>query len=301
MRLLDKDLQRELLKVFHYFDFFRHALSEEEVWKYLGVRVHEQAFKINLEHLVKVDEITYQNGYYALRNSSDIISERISNVALNKKRLNQAKLISKLLGNIPFVKGVGISGSLSKNGSKPDSDIDFFLITGKNKVWTVKAVAILLKRLLFFGSHKYLCVNYLLAEDNLALKKKNQFQAIEAITLMPVYGSDVFEQFYTENKWISEYYPNKFPPSFRHASNQNNWLKSLIQRVLKSEIGEKLELMAMKAFKKHGELKYGNNKESSVSYKRNESVYFPNDFEAVVLRNYEKKVSGIFRQHIQAK
>jgi predicted nucleotidyltransferase len=296
MSELNRELQQELLKVFHYFDFFRHALSRDEVRKYLGVKLEDQDFDLNLDHLFKQEELEFENGFYSLKNRRENITERLSNLKLNKKRFKQAKFISKILKNIPFVRGVGISGSLSKNGSTPDSDIDFFLITEKNKVWTVKAIAILIKKLLFFGSHKYLCVNYLLAEDNLALKSQNQFQAIEAITIKPIYGATAFNGFYKQNQWIREYYPNKFPTSIEHLNDNNSWLKSLFQAVLNTNLGEKLEILAMREFRKHGVLKYGNKQGSKVSYKRNESVYFPNDFETIVLKNYEQRINNLISQ-----
>ncbi|MFY0674464.1 MAG: nucleotidyltransferase domain-containing protein [Bacteroidia bacterium] len=298
MRASKKELQQELLKVFHYFDFFNHPLLVNEVWKYAGVKLTIAQVEFTLNTLVDQGKLVLQDGFYALSDNSFIISERISNLKLNAKRHRQAKLISKVLNHLPFVKGVGISGSLSKNGATPGSDIDFFLITDIHKVWTVKALAIILKKLLFFGSHKYLCVNYLLAQDNLSLKKKNQFQAIEAITLIPVYGNAVFKSFFEQNDWITEYYPNNYPPNHFEVLDRTSWFKKMMEFIFDGQFGENFELKAMNAFEKHGVSKYGKKEGSNVSYKRNESVYFPNDFETIVLENYEQRIRVLSSQSI---
>jgi hypothetical protein len=287
--------EQDLLNVFHYFDYFRHALLPAEVWKYCSTKTTSVDVKNLLQQMVQSGALCQKNGFFALASRSEIIDDRIANIPLNNKLFKSAKWVLKLLKLIPFVKGVGISGSLSKHGATPDSDIDFFIITANNRVWMVKAIAIFIKKMFFLNSHKYLCVNYLLAEDQLALKKKNRFQAMEAVTLIPVYGKQVFSQFYNENAWISEFFPNAFPPDLELVESRVSLISWFFELFLKGRFGARIEQAAMQEFRKHGLKKYGAEKKKNgkFKYEKGESAYFPHDFEKEVLNNYELKTNNL--------
>lgn len=286
---------KDLLNVFHYFDYFRHALLPIEVWKYCSVISSVDAIKGKLDELEQLGLLSKKKGFYALANRAEIIDDRVRNIPLNNKLFKSAKWVLKLLKIIPFVKGVGISGSLSKHGATPGSDIDFFIITARNRVWMVKAIAIAIKKVLFFNSHKYLCVNYLLAEDKLALKRQNRFQAMEAVTLIPLYGRKVFSEFYKQNTWISEFFPNMFPPDLALVASKRSIVSSFFEMVLKGSVGDRIEQGALREFRKHGKIKYGAKKrqEGKFKYEKGESAYFPHDFEKEVLSNYELKTNKL--------
>ena len=48
--------------------------------------------------------------------------------------------VTWLLKLIPFIRWVCVSGSLSKGVMEEDSDIDFFIIVQKNRLWMVRAI-----------------------------------------------------------------------------------------------------------------------------------------------------------------
>ncbi len=50
-------------------------------------------------------------------------------------RLKDAKKYARVIANFPFIQAVFISGSLSKHVMKPNSDIDFFIITKPDRLW----------------------------------------------------------------------------------------------------------------------------------------------------------------------
>ncbi|MGB0432571.1 MAG: nucleotidyltransferase domain-containing protein, partial [Bacteroidia bacterium] len=271
-------------------------LTTEEVWKFCALPVDHNKVKQGLKMLVDNNQLVAASGFWALKNRDEIIVERQNNLALNVKMLKRSRYVTWVLKQLPFVKGIGISGSLSKQGATPGSDIDFFIITAKNRVWLVKAMAILIKKIFLFNSHKYLCVNYLVSEDNLQLNRENRFQAIEAITLKPVFGGKAFHNFFEANNWIKQYFPNQYPPNTNHISQNNSIVKALLEWLLKGTFGDKLEKMALNEFRKFGYIKHSNSNESKLSYAQNESIYFPNDFEQKVLKHYEQRIGKIEKQ-----
>jgi hypothetical protein len=93
------------------------------------------------------------------------------------------------LYRFPFVRGIGISGSLSKNYADEDADIDFFIITSRNHLWIARTFLHGLKKLSFLvGKQDWYCMNYFIDEEALVIAEKNIFTATEVVTLKPVCG-----------------------------------------------------------------------------------------------------------------
>jgi predicted nucleotidyltransferase len=49
------------------------------------------------------------------------------------KHIKKAKAVAKFLSWFPYIRGIAISGSLSKNFADENSDLDFFIITAANR------------------------------------------------------------------------------------------------------------------------------------------------------------------------
>ena len=52
-------------------------------------------------------------------------------------------------------------------------------------------------------------MNYYIDEDQLEIVEKTLYTAIEIVTLIPLQGDTVIEQFYAANTWTRNYLPNK--------------------------------------------------------------------------------------------
>lgn len=281
-----------ILSVFLYFDYFRHPLTSDEVLKYCEKKTTKSDLEEVLQDLLTTGALVKKEAYYALATSEAILYERKKYEPLNEHLMKRAKWISWMLRLIPYVYGIGISGSLSKQGARDGSDIDFFILTKKGRLWFVKAAAILLKKVLFANSHKYLCVNYLLDEESLAISKHNRYQAIEVISLIPLYGKSVFQRFYEENDWVLDVFPNN---NYRHqlenVSNRKWWPQRFFEFFFGGRRGDTIEQKAFIEFRKHG-LKRKSEKNlahSRFEYENGSSAYFPKDFEQEVLRNYQAR------------
>jgi len=55
-----------------------------------------------------------------------------------QKKINKVRKALKLLLFTPFLKGLFICGSVARKVSRPESDIDFLIITKRDRVWTVR-------------------------------------------------------------------------------------------------------------------------------------------------------------------
>ncbi|MEZ5195381.1 MAG: hypothetical protein R2764_02960 [Bacteroidales bacterium] len=84
----------------------------------------------------------------------------------------KAKRFSTFISNFPYVRGISLSGSLSKGYIGDDPDIDYFIITKENRLWLSCTMLIAFKKIFLFNSCKYFCVNYFIDTNNLEIEEK---------------------------------------------------------------------------------------------------------------------------------
>src|SRR5579859_7049866 len=196
----------------------------DEIYLYLPVKCDPAEFEFALKYLV-IDRTVYHFGkFYTLKNDYFLVERRLQGNARAAKMMVTAKKVSSLLARFPFVKGIAISGSLSKNFADEDSDIDLFIIAAKNRLWIARTLMHCFKKLAFLVKREhYFCMNYYIDEEELQIREKNIYTAIEIATLMPVNGDTTFEQFYMSNNWTRNYLPNKYMRLTTAKSIKRSW------------------------------------------------------------------------------
>lgn len=130
---------------------------------------------------------------------------------IQEKYLARAKFAAKILQISPFLKMVGLNGSVARNKAKKSSDIDFLIITQKNRIWTARAFATILMAI--FGLKRYsnkiagkICLNLYQTEDNLELTCKTKKVALSNAYLVPLWQEgNIFKNFKNQNKWIKKF------------------------------------------------------------------------------------------------
>lgn len=196
------------LKCLEYFDIFKHPLTSQEVYAFSGKRTSQQAVKEDLDQLVSERVIYKHDGFYSMRDDPSLVADRLRYESLAKEGLVHAKKYGSLIARFPFVKGVFLSGSISKNVMHPDDDIDYFLICKEGRIWLCKFLLVLYKRIYLKNSIKYFCLNYYISEDELSIAEQNLFTSIEMVTLRPVVQDDFYGKLLSENGWYKEFLPN---------------------------------------------------------------------------------------------
>ena len=129
------ELGLSILKVLAYFDLFDYPVSKEELYSFLERPVDMEAFSEALTALQESNHLFLMRGFYTLHNNESLIDRRIKGNLRARSLLQTAKGISRFLYQIPYVRAIGISGSLSKNFAAEDADIDYFIITSPNRLW----------------------------------------------------------------------------------------------------------------------------------------------------------------------
>ncbi len=231
----------ESLKTILYFSIFRYPLTLDEIHSYTNHNDLSET-KSELNQLIKKKIITDIDGFYVYANDLKSVTKRLKANIQAKKAMAIAKKRAHFISKFPFVMAVGVSGSLSKGYFDNKSDIDFFVITKPNKLWICRTILMAYKKIFLLNSRKYFCVNYFISTSKLEIEEQNRFTATELKTLIPLQGSDVFEQFYNKNQWIYEYF-SKFDPDISEVKTVKKSLFSkFLEFIFSNQIGNSIDL-----------------------------------------------------------
>ena len=163
--------------------------------------------------------ISFQNGYYFLHGREGLVYKRVIRSRISAKKMEIAKKASSVLSLIPTVLMVGVTGSLAMDNAGDESDIDLFIITRKNLLWTTRIFSYFTLKVFGFDLRKSgknnqkdkLCLNMWMDETDLAWRKsdRNLYTAHEVAQVAPLVNkNNTYEKFIYKNKWILKYWPN---------------------------------------------------------------------------------------------
>lgn len=238
-------LHEEIICKLAYFDIFSYPLTRQELLDFTRTPVSDLKKDAAIRELVETKTIFRIDNFYALRPDANLATRRVVGNALAIKQLKTARKAATLLSFFPFVRGIAVSGSLSKNYADPKSDIDFFIITARNRLWIARTLMHFFKKITFLpGLQHWFCMNYYIDEDALEIREKNIFTAIEIITVKPMRGAAIFTDFLCANQWVARY----VPPSIRLEGVKAvpaPLLKRVIEKCFNNRFGERLECYLM--------------------------------------------------------
>ena len=140
-----------LIKVISYFSIFKYPLTADEIF-YFSDRKDKDTVMEELKMLEEKGVIHESEGFYSELKSDELISRRLKGNREAELIMPKAWKISKFISKFPYVTSVCISGSLSKGYFEDKSDIDFFIITKKNRLWIARTLLILYKKIFLLNS-----------------------------------------------------------------------------------------------------------------------------------------------------
>jgi hypothetical protein len=294
-------IERSIIKVLAYFDLFNYPVSKEEIHYFLDQKVSEAEIAAVLKGLTESGLLFKLDIFYSLQNDSRLLARRVNGNDQAQQLLITGYKISRFLYKFPFVRGVGISGSLSKNFADANSDIDFFIITKANRLWLARSLMVTFRKLaVLMGRKDWFCLNYYIDEEALQIPEHNIFIATELITLLPVYGNGTMHKFFHANDWAVSYFPN-YINKIENCNSRNirSWFKNAVEFLLDNRLGDKLDRTAMKLitgwWKKKKLDKKLNKRGIKMQIKTSRHYVKPDPglFQENVVKAYHKKVKDI--------
>lgn len=297
-------IKENILATLAYFDMFNYPLTQAELYLFLGKKHNYDSFCDAVNCLVD-NGIVYQfDKFYTLSEDHYIVVRRLEGNQKAAELIKIAEKIGNLLIKFPYVRGIAISGSLSKNFADADSDIDLFIITEKNRLWIARTIMHCFKKLTFLVNKEHLfCMNYYIDMQQLEIPEKNIYTAIEVGTLMPLQGDIVFEKFYAANAWIRGFLPNKNMRISSAAPMKKTFSKMLFEYIFSFSPGNALDNILMNIttnrWLKKTLLKRVNNHGNVLSLLTDKHFAKPDpqSFQEKLLSTYQHKVSDLLLKY----
>src|SRR5476649_484652 len=109
------EVKENILATLAYFDLFDYPLTRGEIYVFLSNKYHYDDFDRALKNLLDEVRIYQFDRFYSLKNDHYLVVRRIEG---NKKAVDLIKIaasVGSILIRFPYVRGIAISGSLSKN------------------------------------------------------------------------------------------------------------------------------------------------------------------------------------------
>jgi len=204
-----------LSKTFAYSAIFKYPLSFYQLCTYLieppTKKLNYKTIKKDLDRLVKKRKVRHKNGKYSFPSRKTVAWKKRGDTS--QQLLERNRKVFDVLKSIPWIKTVGVTGSVAAYNAQRNSDIDIFIITAKNRVWITRGFMFVILKIL----NKYpqkgmdtdkLCPNILLDEGDLEWPKEyqNMFTAHEIVFMQPLVDKkESYFRFISKNKWISKY------------------------------------------------------------------------------------------------
>ena len=238
-------LEHAILKTLAYSDIFEYPLRLDELYRYLPICLEIEQLPEALNSLNGLLE--RKDDFYFLVGREKIVEVRRLRETHSQKLMHRALKYGRVLGSLPFIRMVALTGSLAVLNSSKDADFDYMLVAAPNRVWMARAFALLLNRITHLFGHT-LCPNLIVSENALAWSTHDLYSARELCQMIPITGMDVYRKLMKANKWIKDFLPNVFmesggsPPNFQKLASG---FQSLLEFPLCGRLGDHFERWEM--------------------------------------------------------
>lgn len=295
--------KQALLHTLVYFDIFHYPLRLTELLQFSNLVTDRETGQQWLQELTAAGTVFQIGEFYLLRNDPGLCARRTAGNLYAEVLLQKAKRIGRFLYRFPFVRAVGISGSLSKGFADKNADIDFFIITAPNRLWIARTFMHLFKKLTFLiGRQHYYCMNYYIDETALSLDEQNIFTAIEIKTLLPVSGAAVMDRFFRQNGWANDFLPACPFRQQEKAEPRRMYFKKITEWLLGKNHGQLLENFLMRLTRNRWNKKEEKGKKNMKGFEMGliSGIHFarsnPGMFQEHVLQTYRQRIHALERK-----
>ena len=295
-------IENSILKVLAYFDLFHYPLTAEEIRSFLDQPCNEADINIVLQNLIEAGKIFRLNNFYSLQNDPLLAGRRIKGNERAGSLLKIAERVASRLYKFPYVRAVGISGSVSKNFADENADIDYFIITKANRLWIARTLLHIFKKSPLLKNRKeHYCMNYFVDEVDLLIEEKNVYTATELYTIIPVAGNGSMRKFFAANSWAHDFFPNLSLPAIKEEQKESPWYKKFIENLFNNKLGNWLDnyffRLTTKRWKKKEEEQRLNTKGERMGLKTGKHFSKPNPvfFHDWFMNKYEQRLREIIK------
>jgi len=189
-----------------YGDVFDFPLTLAELHRFCGIALTREELRGELDTDERLARALRSDGeLYYLVGRQELVELRRERREASAKSLKVARRVMRVIGHVPFIRGVLVTGSLAVGNARPGDDLDFLVLTEPRRLWVVFGVLGVLQRVL---TRRFLCSNYYLSTDHLRLRRESFYLAREVVQARPLFGGATCRLFQEENRWAFDRFPN---------------------------------------------------------------------------------------------
>ncbi len=237
-------IERAVIEALAYSDLFDFPLSIEELHRYLPLPVNlsDLADALNSHD----ERFETCDGFYFLAGRETVVTIRQQREAASLSVFRRAVRFGHILGALPFIRMVGLTGSLALLNCDENADIDYVLVAARGRIWLARAFALLLGRLTALMGNT-LCPNLIIADHLLEWQQRDIYSARELCQTIPLVGPEVYARMRDANAWTNSFLPNASgaPPLSPNAAPGRSILKAMGEMTLRGAFGDRLEAWEM--------------------------------------------------------
>jgi hypothetical protein len=234
-------VEQAVLLTVHYRDLFQHALTVQQVHTYLIGRpatvqeVNEAIRRLTGDYLSVVD------GHVTWMGREHLVRERRRREAISRTMWPWAHRCGRWIRALPFVRMVGVTGSLSVNHAGCRHDIDLLCVTAPGRVWLVVAWLWLLQEWSKSFAPFNVGANCVFDETHLSMpaQQQNLYLAHQVAHLVPLWGAPAYGQLLEANRWIAGFLPNfGAPPTAQSVEPGRSRLRAVAEQLVPAGLAQ---------------------------------------------------------------
>ncbi|MFA5133887.1 MAG: hypothetical protein WC459_03755 [Patescibacteria group bacterium] len=256
-----KNPEYEVFKALSFYDIFEYPLTLLEIHRNLEASCDMTEAALALETLKTKNKIAEESGFFFLSGRNGLAEKRKSRFLISFKKIKKARRAVAFFRLLPWIKFIGICNSLGNMNASNESDIDFFVITKKKRLWTARFF--LAGALKIFGlrpgkiTRDKMCLSFFAGEDGLdvsgaALPDGDPYFYRWISWIMPLYDDGIYQKFIESNAWVKNFLPNfkeqrtdAVHPNFKNTGLAfGNWLEARLKnfqlKIMPQELKEAL-------------------------------------------------------------
>jgi len=235
-------VEKEILKTISYFNFFDYQPTFAEIYVFISVKVSKKQLFQSLDILTKkkvifeskntLEEYSKNNKKYTLGRYGieklQITNYKLQNLLIrqaeSKKKLEKIQSFINVLSKFSQIKLIGLSGSMAMMNAVKNDDVDLFIITKHNRLFTGRLISLLWAQIIGVRRKRMtggklqaennkdkVCLNLFFDETGLSVPKfkRNEYVAHEVLQMKPLINKDqTYERFLKANEWVCSIFPN---------------------------------------------------------------------------------------------
>ncbi|MBP7999052.1 MAG: hypothetical protein KA314_19665 [Chloroflexi bacterium] len=241
-------VEEAIIHTVSYVDIFDYPLTLPEVHRYLiGVPApYSTVQKILSNGKLIPHHLSRAQEFFTLPGREDVVEIRRQRAAAANELWPAAIHYGRLIGSLPFVKMVAVTGSLAVDNPYGNVDIDYLIVTENDHLWLCRALVILIVKLAA-RQGVTLCPNYFITERALVFPLHNLYIAREIAQMVPLTGLAVYQQLRQLNGWTTEYLPNATGPGkvVDLTTVRGRVARPMLELLLRTQPGSWLEAWEM--------------------------------------------------------